>query len=98
MTRRVLVTITEQDMEQRRAELCRWYELNGLVPANVAATQVTVERVGNRQVIVYDEIQRSQDGRALVHPDDPERVWTVRRSSPLRVSLIDSGVDHHSES
>ncbi|MET7648360.1 hypothetical protein ABZS83_33010 [Streptomyces sp. NPDC005426] len=89
---RVLTTITAADIEEHREALCQWAEANKLDPKDVAAGPgLTVERTGRRTSIVYQEIQRGADGRALVDPSTPDEVWTVRKATPLISPLDDHG-------
>lgn len=101
MTTRTIATITAEDIDQHREALCEWAKANGIEPENVAASPgLTVERVGRRTVIVYHEFQRDARGWLQLDPDTPDKAWTVKRSTPLRVPLPDLGLedDSHTES
>jgi hypothetical protein len=79
--------ITEQDVEQHRPALIAWAEANGLDPQRIALYPLTIEQIGDRKVIAYDEHQVNEHGRPLVDPARPTQVLTVHRSRTLRHAL-----------
>ncbi|MFF1281062.1 hypothetical protein [Streptomyces sp. NPDC058299] len=90
MSSRVLATISAEDIERHREALITWAEANGLDPRNVAQRPgLTIERTGTRTVICYREIQRNDQGLALMDPDTPDQAWTIKRAAPLRLPLPD---------
>lgn len=89
----VLYTITTEDIERHREQLCQWAAANGIEPNDVAAGPgVTVERAGKRVVIVWQQIQRDQYGRYLAGGEVFDQVWTVRKATPLISPLQDHGL------
>ncbi|MEU3255849.1 hypothetical protein [Streptomyces sp. NPDC006997] len=87
---RVLATITAKDIEQHRETLVQWATANGIEPHDVAATPgMTIEQTGQRTVIVYRQFQRAADGKLQMDPGRSDQVWTIKRSTPLRVPLPD---------
>ncbi|TXS35729.1 hypothetical protein [Streptomyces sp. OR43] len=102
-TRRVLATITADDVAEQRAALCAWAKDNGLAPEDVAASPgLTVEKRGRRTVIVYAEFQRDDQGRIMTDPADPSSAWTIPRTAPLVGPLasyegLDGLADRHDQ-
>lgn len=84
MISRVLMSITADDIEQHREQLCQWAQANGLDPKDVAANPgLTIEQSGKRTVIVWRQFQRDDQGRIMPDPADPTIAWTVRKATRM---------------
>ncbi|MFJ2631071.1 hypothetical protein ACIO6U_03780 [Streptomyces sp. NPDC087422] len=81
-----IIVVTAQDIEQHRPALIAWAEANGLDPNLIDPHSITIDRVGDRKVILYTEHQVNAHGRKLLDPQTG-RVLKIHRSRTLRHAL-----------
>lgn len=79
--------VTKQDSREYRSALIAWATANGLDADRIAEDGLTIEQVGDRQVIAYSEYQVDAHGRTLVDLTGPNRYQTVHRTRTLRHAL-----------
>ncbi|WNI16921.1 hypothetical protein [Actinacidiphila sp. ITFR-21] len=82
----VIHVVTEQDVIEHRPALIAWAKANGLEPRLIDQCGLTIEQVGDRQMIVYTEHQVGAHGAKIIDPDRNE-VLKIPRSRTLTQPL-----------
>lgn len=83
----VLTVFYREAVARHREELAAWLSANGIDPMTVADGWLSIEQDGDQRFIRYPAYRLTHDGRRLRDPRDPDRAWTVERTSPLAIDL-----------
>lgn len=84
--KRLIHVVTEQDIEDHAPVLINWAAANGLDPARVDRSGLTIEQHGDRTVIAYTEVQLDTNGRKILGPGVGP-AFRLHRTATLRQAL-----------